>query len=97
MKMLLAVYSEEIDDELMESLGHVGVECFTKWTRVLGRGKNNGPRLDNRYWPGINNVAMFVLPDEIIPKAMAVIKRLRQENLGHEGMKAFVLNVEEKI
>jgi hypothetical protein len=40
---------------------------------------------------------MFVVPDEIIPKALAVLKEIRQKNLGHEGMKAFVLNVEQKI
>jgi nitrogen regulatory protein PII len=97
MKMLLAIYSEEIDDDVMTRLTEAGLVCYTKWTDVLGRGKSSGPRLDNKFWPGVNNVAMFVLPDETVPRALEILKDIRKENLGHEGMKAFVLNVEQKI
>jgi len=97
MKMLLAIFSEEIDDDVMTSLAAIGIHCFTEWTGVLGKGQHSGPRFDNKYWPGVNNVAMFVVPDETIPKALAVLKEIRQKNLGHEGMKAFVLNVEQKL
>jgi len=96
MKMLRAVYNIVIDEEVTAAVEAIGVHCFTKWPRVLGRGKKTGPRMDTHIWPGANTVTMFVLEDDMAKKAMKVMEGLR-ERLGNEGVKAFLLNVEDKL
>lgn len=96
MKLIMAVYNVALDADVMDALEGIGVYCFTKWPRVLGRGKKTGPRLDTHIWPGANAVSMFVLEDELAKKAMETIKGLR-EKMGHEGVKAFLLNIEDKL
>ena len=96
MKLLLAVYNVAMDADVMNALEETGVFCFTKWPRVVGRGRKTGPRLDTHIWPGANTAAMFVLEDELAQKAMNAIKDLRKK-MGHEGIKAFLLNVEDKL
>jgi nitrogen regulatory protein PII len=97
MKMLWVIYSEALDEEIITALEAAGVECFTRWTGVHGRGKKAGPRMDTTVWPGANNAAMFVLDDATAAKAMDVIRVIRAK-AGAEGIsaKAFLMSVEEK-
>ncbi|MEW6008627.1 MAG: PG0541 family transporter-associated protein [Candidatus Omnitrophota bacterium] len=94
MKMVLIVYNEAIDDEVMESLEACSVESFTKWQKVLGKGKVSEPHLDTTIWPGANNVCMTVIEDKKIPGLLEQVKNLRKA-LGKEGIKAFVIPIEE--
>ncbi|MFA5362170.1 MAG: PG0541 family transporter-associated protein [Candidatus Omnitrophota bacterium] len=94
MKMVMIVYNEAIDDEVMGALTASGIENFTKWQRVLGQGKISGPHLDSSVWPGVNNVCMTVVEDGKVKPLLEQVKGLRK-HLGKEGVKAFVLPVEE--
>ena len=96
MKMVMIVYNEAIDFEVMESLQTCCIEYFTKWQRVLGKGKISEAHLDTNVWPGVNNVCMTVVEEKKVPAIIAKIKELRL-SLGQEGVKAFVLPVEEII
>ncbi len=93
MKMIMVIYNEAIDDEVLESLHSCGAEYFTKWQRVLGKGQASEPHLDSNVWPGVNNVCMAVTDDKKVPDILNKIKELRSR-LGQEGIKAFVLPVE---
>ena len=97
MKMVLAVYNVAVDDEVMEALRKAGVTCYTKWPRVLGEGRKTGPRLDDHIWPGANCVTMVVVPDELAGKVLETIRSLRETIGQKEGVKAFVLNVEQHL
>lgn len=97
MKMIMAVYNVAVDEDVMQAVTAAGVSCFTKWPRVIGKGKRTGPRLDDHIWPGANAVAMFVVPDELAPKVMAVLDGLRRSIGAQEGIKAFLLNVEQQL
>ena len=94
MKMVMIIYNEAIDEEVMGSLQSCCIENFTKWQRVLGRGITSGSHLDSSVWPGANNVCMTVVDDKKVPTILAEVKNLRKK-LGKEGIKAFVLPVEE--
>ncbi len=96
MKMVMIIYNEAIDEEILESLQACCIEYFTKWQRVLGKGQASEPHLGNNVWPGVNNVCIAVVDDKKVPPILSKIKELRQ-NLGKEGIKAFVLPVEEII
>jgi nitrogen regulatory protein PII len=94
MKMVMIIYNEAIDEEIMDSLQSCCIEYFTKWRRVLGKGQASEPHLDTSVWPGVNNVCMMVVDDEKVAPIVSKVKELRK-NLGKEGIKAFVLPVEE--
>lgn len=94
MKMVFIAYNSAIDEEVMEALGRAGISNYTKWTQVLGRGEKSGPHLNSEVWPGVNSVLAIAVDDEKKDKLLFGIKILRQ-NLGKEGIKAFVLPVEE--
>ncbi len=92
--MLLIVYNEAMEEELMQALDDCGIDCFTKWEKVLGKGRRSPPRLATEVWPGTNNVCMVVEEERRIKPLLEKIKILRRE-LASEGIKAFLLPVEE--
>ena len=97
MKMIMAVYNVAVDEEVMEAVAAAGVCCYTKFPRVVGRGRRTGPRLDNHIWPGANTCTLMVVPDEKAPAVMAALETLRGAIGGTEGVKAFQLHVERQL
>jgi len=93
MKMVLAAYNEAVDDEMMRVLSDAGVESYTKWTKVMGRGGAGGPHLSTHVWPKANNVLAICVDDDRAGDLMDRIRELRRE-VRHEGVKAFLLPVE---
>lgn len=94
MKLVMIAYNEAIDDEVMEQLEDVGVEDYTKWTGVLGKGQTSGPHLLTHVWPKGNHVIMTVVEDDVAEKIIDAVRQLRQ-TIRKEGVKAFVLNIEQ--
>lgn len=97
MKMILVVCNVAVDEEVMEAVRTAGACCFTKWPRVVGAGQRTGPRLDNHVWPGANSMTMLVVPDDRAPAVMAALRKLRETIGRQEGVKAFLLNVEQQL
>ena len=94
MKMVLIAYNEAIDEEVMEILKVNSVEGYTKWTKALGKGKTSGPHLLTHVWPKANNVIAVSVEDEKAGHILEGVRNLRK-TAGQEGVKAFVLPVEE--
>jgi len=95
MKLVLIAYNEALDEEVGELLGENGVEGFTKWTKVYGKGRSSGPHLGTHVWPKVNNVLAVVTEDEKAEKLLNGVWELRTR-LSREGVKAFVVNVEQQ-
>ena len=96
MKMILISYNVAIDEEVMESLKEVGISGYTKLPRVLGEGKTSGLHLDSHIWPGVNSLLALAVEDDKKDQILAQVMKLRQK-LSKEGIKAFVLSLEEMI
>lgn len=94
MKMLMIVYNEAMDNEVMEALESCVMKNYTKISKVFGRGASSGTHLGNDIWPGLNNIIYIVCEETQIKKMLSVVRELRKE-VGHEGIKGFVLPVEE--
>ncbi len=92
MKMLLMVYDVDFDDDVMEALGTLKLTGYTKWDRVLGKGKRSEPKLDDAVWPGFNSAVAIVVEDET---EEAVFKALQDlfGKLGNKGFAVFELPV----
>jgi nitrogen regulatory protein PII len=93
-KFVLICYNEAVDQEVFEVLDDINVEGYTKWTKVLGKGKASGPHLYSHVWPKANNVVATVVSEQV---ATAILDRIRKvrEKLGSEGVKAFMWEIEE--
>ncbi len=94
MKMIFITYYEAVDDEVMDILSRAGADTYTKWTKVLGKGQGSGPHLATHVWPKANNVIAVCVENDLAAELTADIRALR-EKMRHEGVKAFVMPVEE--
>jgi len=95
MKMALIVYNEALDEEVMELLKTCcSVQNYTKIPAVFGKGSLSGTHLGTDIWPGRNNILYVACEEQEGRKIIASIKNLRK-TLGAEGIKAFLMPVED--
>ena len=94
MKMVMISYNSAINSEVMEVLKKCGIENYTRWTQVQGKGKASGSHFGSEVWPGENSVIFSAMEHEKVEDLLKYIKDLRRR-LGREGIKAFVWPLEE--
>lgn len=94
MKAVFIVHNMAIDEEVNTALAELGVECYTKFTRILGKGKLSGPHLDTPIWPGANTGTLVIVEQAKAARIMQKIREMRQ-NYGSEGLKAFLWPIED--
>jgi len=88
MKMVMVVYNEIMDMEVMEALDNCGAKNYTKVTGALGTGVTSGTHLGNDIWPGKNNILYAACDSAAADKLFSCAGELRKK-LGREGIKAF--------
>lgn len=96
MKIVLVVYNSVIEPDLMNLLEKLGITSYTKWTGVQGKGRMSEPHLGTEIWPATNSVLALALQDRQKESIIEEIRSLRSK-LGKEGLKAFVLPLEEIV
>ncbi len=94
MKAVLIMHNAAIDGEVNEMLESVGVDCYTKFTNTLGKGRLSEPHLNTDVWPGVN-CGTFVVTDEASAKKIMENVRQMRKKLGSEGVKAFMWEIED--
>lgn len=94
LKMAMVVYNEAIDDEVLEMLKECGMKNYTKIAAAFGKGATSGTHLGNDIWPGRNNILYVVCEEKQTKQLLSCVTELRKE-LGKEGIKAFILPVDE--
>lgn len=96
MKMLIVVYSDAVDDVLVETFKKTGLQGYTKWKQTVGEGSESEPKLGTHYWPGTNNVLAAVCNDDEALQFKKAILRLKTEH-PKGGIRTFILEVAEMI
>lgn len=94
MKMVMISYNEAIDAEVMEVLANCALKNYTKIIGVFGCGTTSGTHLGNDIWPGRNNILFIACEENEAKQALTYIRELRRK-IGKEGIKAFVLAIED--
>jgi nitrogen regulatory protein PII len=94
LKMVMIAYNEAVDAEVMEILGNCTMKNYTKLTGAFGRGVTSGVHEGNDIWPGRNNILYVACEEKQAKQMLSCIKELRKK-LGKEGIKAFVMPVED--
>jgi hypothetical protein len=94
MKAVLIVHNVAIDEEVNEILASVGIEHYTKFPNILGKGELSEPHLNTDVWPAIN-CGTFVVTEPVKAKeVMENVRRMRGK-LGSEGLKAFMWEIDD--
>ncbi|MDD4909123.1 MAG: hypothetical protein PHR44_00345 [Candidatus Omnitrophica bacterium] len=93
-KMVMVIYNEAIDAEVMETLEGCGLKNYTKVTGVFGSGSSSGTHFGTDIWPGKNDLLYIACEDQQAKQLLDCIRQLRKE-LGREGVKAFLLPLED--
>lgn len=96
MNMLLMIYDADFDEDVMEMLTIWSVAGYTKWERVLGKGKRSAPKLGDNVWPGYNNAIAVVIEDGAEENITGVVKNL-YDKLGGKGFAVFEFPVSRMV
>ncbi len=95
MKMVMLTYNEAIDVDVMEVVNSCGLQNYTKITRVVhGKGTASKTHMGNEVWPGLNYIMFVACDDKQADQIVVGIKKLRP-SLAKEGLKAFVMPLEQ--
>lgn len=94
MKMVMISYNEAVEDEVMEALTNCAIKNYTKIEGTYGKGETSGTHLGNDIWPGKNNILYVACQDKEAKALLLSIKELRK-SIGKEGVKAFLMPVED--
>jgi nitrogen regulatory protein PII len=94
MNMIMIVYNEVVEEELVEILEGLGIHSYTKWQRVLGRGDRSSPHMDTHIWPGTNAVLGIVLEDADKTRQLTGRIRKLDEQVGDKGLFALMWPVD---
>jgi microsomal dipeptidase-like Zn-dependent dipeptidase len=92
MKALLIVHNMALNEQVNEIVESAGLNGYTKFPNILGKGAISEPHLGTDVWPE-TNCGTFVVADEAkTSELMRSIRRMR-EKLGSEGVKAFMWEI----
>jgi hypothetical protein len=64
MKAAFIVYREVLDDRVTGILNEAGIDFYTEWEGVKGKGHETEAHLGTRAYPGYNNVRMIAFQNE---------------------------------
>lgn len=64
MKIAFVVCNEFFASRVMEVLASVGIDYYTRWEQVKGKGHGTEPHLGGGKFPGTNSVWMIAFEDE---------------------------------
>jgi len=94
MKAVLIIHNAAIDEEVNEALAAIGIEHYTKFPNTLGKGELSEPHLNTEVWPAINCGTLVVTDQAKAKQLMDKVRQMRKE-LGKEGLKAFIWEIED--
>ena len=94
MKAVLIIHNAAIDVEVNDILVSVGIEHYTKFPNTLGKGELSEPHLNTEVWPATNCGTLVVTDQAKAKELMDKVRQMRKE-LGKEGIKAFLWEIED--
>ncbi|MCC6396000.1 MAG: hypothetical protein IT282_03205 [Bacteroidetes bacterium] len=82
MKMAFVVANDVYFPRLLAILGTLGIDYYTRWDKVTGKGHGTEPHLGTRSFPGHNSVLMIAFSEpELLEKLIVEIIAANKEIL----------------
>lgn len=80
MKMAFVVCNEVYTARVMEILEKIGIDYYTRWEQVKGKGHGTEAHLGTRSFPGVNTMLMIAFTDQ--PALEMLIDHINETNKG---------------
>lgn len=95
MKMLLMIFRESLEGEVLELLEELGVSAFTELHKLGGKGET-GSALDSYDWPGVNTMILAAMVEDQADRVLQRLKayldqRVREQHGVKVPFRVFVL------
>ena len=94
MKAVLIIHNAAMDDEVNELLESAGIDCYTKFPNIVGKGRASEPHLNTDVWPGINCGTFVVTGEDSAKELMEKVRQMRKK-WASVGIKAFMWEIED--
>jgi len=99
MKLAFLVYHDVLDTRVSKMLETCGVDYYTKWEQVVGKGHHTDAHLGTRVFPGYNSVRMIAFTDDKMIDGM--IEKINMINLevlrDDDKIRLFIMPLERLI
>jgi hypothetical protein len=96
MKMLLIIGPRARHAELIALIEGAGVQAYTELTQVTGEGLT-GKKLGTAEWPDRSTLLFSIVPDGRLTVLKTSLQQFKTVLYPEEGLRAFVLPVEEEL
>jgi len=93
-KLVFIAFNVALHDDLMQAMKELGLEGYTRWKEVSGVGRQSGPHMGDHIWPTKNSALVVAADDEKAGRLLDAVRDMRL-TMGKQGIKAFLLNVED--
>ncbi|OPY06416.1 MAG: hypothetical protein A4E66_02205 [Syntrophus sp. PtaB.Bin001] len=99
MKMMMIVFAETVDQEVMEVLAGAGIKKYIKMERVIGRSpdEENLAQEGSLYWPEKYTLMMLAVKDEEVSTVTDMFRKLKKEHPVKGGYHVFVVPMEQLL
>jgi len=93
MKAIMIIYNQAHTEKIEYMLDKLGINGYTLWENVQGRGSNTGvPHLGTHAWPEINKSVLTIVNDDLVDIVLEKVKRI--DSINEEvGIRAFVWDI----
>lgn len=97
MKLVFLAYKDVLESRVAEELTRLGIDYFTQWENVKGKGHNTDAHLGNRPFPGMNNVKMIAFQEEsVLPQLRHALLQMNEKiERPDDKIRLFLLPLEE--
>ena len=95
-KLVLIVYDSGLDFQILHVLKNLHITAYTKITNVKGAG-NSGLKFGDAVGPGENNLVFTIIEEKTLIRLKNQIKVYKKNLLEKQGLKLFILPIEEII
>ncbi len=93
MKAIMIIYNQAHTEKVEYMLDKLGIQGYSLWENVQGRGTNSGvPHLGTHAWPEINKSVLSVVDDNLVDEVLNTVKKIDAIN-DEVGIRAFVWDV----
>ena len=93
MKAVMIIYNQAHTEKVEFMLDKLGINGYSLWENVQGRGTNSGvPHLGTHAWPEINKSVLTIIDDNLVDTVLDKVKKIDAVN-AEVGIRAFVWDI----
>lgn len=97
MKAIFIAFNQASYEMIVSLMERNNIQGYTYWESVAGKGSRTGePHLGTHAWPTMNSAILTMVEDEKVDRFLKLLHKLDTQS-EEQGLRAFVLNVEQNI